>query len=385
MSHALQGRPTLLADPDYRQFQLNRIRPLVKMLGTLASVILLLMLPWDLRSDSPHRWLAVTLRMVAVVQLYLIALVWQKQWLERNFVPVVMALGLVGFLGLCGNYILLPERTPYLFTVLFYFNIGFLVLAPLASNVHILTVGIVPTVIVYGLLFTIDRLDALFVDFTLHAIPLLLILNLTAWYLRNMAQEHYRLYRENTELATFDDLTGLLNRRAWESRTNTLLARAIREREPLALLILDLDHFKTVNDTWGHLAGDEVLRQVAGCLKRTLREYDHVGRYGGEEFVVSVSGLETEPLQALAERLRTAVERHRFKLADGTLIHVTISVGVASLHEGVASLDALLDLSDKALYRAKQQGRNRVVVSPCKDRLRLPTLAGVTPGPEPAC
>lgn len=385
MSHALLRRPTLLADPDYRQFQLNRIRPQVKILGTLASLVLLLMLPWDLRSDSPHRWLAVTLRMVAIIQLYLIALVWQKQWLERNFVPVLMGLALVSFLGLCGNYILLPERTPYLFTVLFYYNIGFLVLAPLATTMHILAVGVVPTLLVYVFLFTIDSLDTLFVPFTLHTIPLLLILNLAAWYIRSMAQEHYRLYRENTELATYDDLTGLLNRRAWESRTHALLARAVRERGPLAVLILDIDHFKTVNDTRGHLAGDEVLRQLATCLKRTLREYDLVGRYGGEEFVVSIAGLEEEPLLALAERLRMAVERHAFQLPDASRVHITMSVGVTCLHEGVASLDAMLESSDKALYRAKQQGRNQVVFGGARARRRLPGLQAVIPGPEPAC
>lgn len=376
---------SLLSDPDYRQFQLNRIRPQVKILGTLASAILLLMLPWDLRSDAPYRWLAVILRMVAIIQLYLIAFVWQKQWLERNFVSVLMGLALVSFLGLCGNYILLPDRTPYLFTILFYFNIGFLVLAPLATTAHILAVGIVPTLVVYVFLFTIDRLDTLFVPFSLHTIPLLLILNLAAWYIRSMAQDHYRLYRENTELATFDDLTGLFNRRAWESRTNTLLARAMREREPLALLLLDVDHFKSVNDTWGHLAGDEALRQLAACLRRTLREYDLVGRYGGEEFVISVAGLDESRVLALAERLRKTVERHAFTFPDGCSVRLSVSIGVACLHEDVASLDALLDLSDKALYLAKQQGRNRVVLNPPKTCRRLAPLSPVTPGPEPAC
>lgn len=385
MTRTLLLRSSLLSNPDYRQFQLNRIRPQIKILGTLASIILLLMLPWDLRSDSPHRWTAVMLRMVAIVQLYLIALFWQKQWLERNFVSVLMGLALVSFLGLCGNYILLPERTPYLFTILFFYNIGFLVLAPLATATHILAAAIVPTLVVYLFLFVIDSLDTLFVPFTLHTIPLLLILNLAAWYIRSMAQDHYRLYRENTELATYDDLTGLFNRRAWESRTSPLLARAMREREPLALLLLDIDHFKTINDTWGHLAGDEVLRQLAGCLRRTLREYDLVGRYGGEEFVISVAGLEEEPILALADRLRKAVERHRFKLPDGTEVSITLSIGVACLHEGVASLDALLDESDKALYQAKKQGRNEVVLKQPKSRRRMPTLPPVTPGPEPVC
>lgn len=386
MSQLQLRRPNLLADPGYRQFQLNRIRPQIKILGSLASAVLLMMLPWDLRSDSPWRGPAVALRMVAVIQLYLIAFFWQKQWLERNFVSVFMALALVSFLALCGNYLLLPERTPYLFTLLFYFNIGFLVLAPLASTTHILLVAIVPTLVISAFLLAFNLHPELLVTFALHTLPLLLILNLAAWYIRAMAQDHYQLYRENTELATYDDLTGLLNRRAWESRSRMLLARARREGESFALLLLDVDHFKRINDTWGHLAGDEILRQLARCVKLTLREYDQVGRYGGEEFVVSVAGLKEELVLSLSERLRRAVERQGFSLPDGTGIQLTVSVGLSCLGEGNVDLGSMLDASDKALYLAKEQGRNRVVANWQRDVARLPVLpSATTPGAEPAC
>lgn len=385
MHHALQQHNDMLLDSEYRLFQLNRIRLQVKILGSLAAAALLLMLPWDLQSDSPDRALAVALRMVAILQFFLILLVWQSPWLERHFVSVLMLLGLVSFLCLCGNYIVLPERTPYLYTILFYYSVAFLVLAPLAGSGHIIGMGIVPLLLVYACLASVDLLETYFTAFTLHSLPLLLILNIGAWYIRRTAQDHYRLYRMKDELATFDSLTGLFNRHAWESRTGLLLARANRERHALAVLLADVDNFKRVNDTWGHLAGDEVLRQLATCLKRTMREYDVLGRYGGEEFVICVAGLDTEKVEMLAERVRREVDRHVFSLPDGTELHITLSIGVACLRDGNAGVDTLLDLSDKALYQAKQLGRNCVVVSQEPDRRRLPNFGQFNSDPEPAC
>lgn len=360
MSQLQLRRPNLLADPGYRQFQLNRIRPQIKILGSLASAVLLLMLPWDLGSESPWRGSAVGLRMVAVIQLYLIAFFWQKQWLERNFVSVFMALALVSFLALCGNYMLLPERTPYLFTLLFYFNIGFLVLAPLASTTHILLVAIVPTLVMSAFLLAFSLHQEFLVPFALHTLPFLLILNLAAWYIRAMAQDHYQLYRENTELATYDDLTGLLNRRAWESRSRMLLARARREGGSFALLLLDVDHFKRINDTWGHLVGDQVLMHVARVFKSGVRSSDLLGRYGGEEFAMILRNCSPAKGLEVAEKLRKMLRDTPMTTVSGNDIAVQVSIGVASFPSSGRTATEVATAADLALYRAKSAGRNRV-------------------------
>jgi two-component system, cell cycle response regulator len=164
------------------------------------------------------------------------------------------------------------------------------------------------------------------------------------------------------EAAILDGLTGVFNRKHLEERIALELSLALRHDEPLSIIIIDVDHFKKVNDTYGHLAGDAVLKLVAGLLKRTVRPEDIVARYGGEEFVIVARGTELAAAIALGERLRTAVgaESIRFETHD---IRVTSSAGVASLACCGPTRDrvTLLGTADRRLYAAKQSGRNRVI------------------------
>ena len=167
-------------------------------------------------------------------------------------------------------------------------------------------------------------------------------------------------------LATTDGLTGVLNRRTLLERLGEELERAWRERKPLSLLMLDIDRFKRINDTYGHPAGDRVLVEMAERLKSHLRPYDLVGRYGGEEFVVVISGADAEEGVAIAERIREMISSDPFPLDHGPL-KVTVSIGVASFqpgdYNGVGQLaETLLKRADAALYRAKEGGRDRVVL-----------------------
>lgn len=356
----LESGTQLLLNADYRQYQMQRIRPQIKNFGNLAALIVLLMLPWDFQSGSPERYTAMAMRMVAVLQLYLIAMFWQKSWLEKHFVSVLMGLGLVSFLGLCANYLLLPERVPYVYSILFYYNLAFLVLAPLATTLHILLTFFVPPLLMYAMLYGSGQMDRLLVPFALHTIPLLLMLNMGAWYVRTAAFSHFALYSENMLLASHDDLTGLLNRRAWESQTRTLLSRTKREKSSIAVCMTDIDFFKRINDTWGHVTGDIVIKAVATKLSEALREYDILGRFGGEEFIISIAGLSEVQLRTVGERLRKAVEQLELKLEDGTEIKLTTSVGIAYTANSALSIDELIQASDSAMYEAKHQGRNRV-------------------------
>ena len=159
--------------------------------------------------------------------------------------------------------------------------------------------------------------------------------------------------------ATHDSLTGLLNRGAIFEMLNKELSRATRKKESLALIMADLDHFKQINDTYGHQAGDAVLREAASRMRTALREYDVIGRYGGEEFlVVSPQCRQTEAI-TLAERLRECISAQPIIFDDQT-IHITASVGVAAVAGNSTRPEELLHAADEALYAAKDGGRNRV-------------------------
>ncbi len=165
-------------------------------------------------------------------------------------------------------------------------------------------------------------------------------------------------------LGITDALTGVHNRRYFEERLSEEIARAARKGEPLACLLLDVDHFKHVNDAYGHQEGDRVLREVASRIKRELRLTDALARYGGEEFAVLLGGTGEELAHHIAERVRRAIDGTRFRLMRGEEIHVTVSAGVAVLRPGPGPLEAaardLVQRADRALYHAKQGGRNRV-------------------------
>lgn len=163
-------------------------------------------------------------------------------------------------------------------------------------------------------------------------------------------------------LAHTDPLTQLLNRRALTVRLVAELERVRRYNSPLTMLMIDIDHFKAINDTHGHLAGDEVLRGVAGMLLRAVRSVDMVARYGGEEFVIALPETGEQGAVAFAERLRQRVESHPFP--EVTAAHkrgVTVSIGVSTFPAPhVESAEDLFARADAALYRAKERGRNRV-------------------------
>ena len=167
--------------------------------------------------------------------------------------------------------------------------------------------------------------------------------------------------------ATQDAKTGLLNAAAWQAAAERELTRAEQGDLPLAVLVIDLDHFKAVNDRWGHLAGDLVLTQVASCLTSTLRDRDVVGRFGGEEFVAVLPLSQPHEAALVAERIRAAIEAAVATVdSDGqtVLVQVTASIGVAGAPVHGRTLPDLLAAADRAMYGAKEAGRNQVVVGP---------------------
>jgi PAS domain S-box-containing protein len=198
-----------------------------------------------------------------------------------------------------------------------------------------------------------------------------------------LAIENSRLYEEVNRLATFDELTGVYNRRSlFEIGRREVLA-SIRYNRPLSALMLDLDHFKNINDTWGHPTGDQVLREVAREMNNQIRSTDLVGRcgqlddrdatvvmgrYGGEEFGIFLPHTQQEGALVAAERIRSAIERMTFQ-PDGefspsaSAFRVTVSIGIATLESQSDTLDRLISRADHALYGAKNSGRNCIRIS----------------------
>ncbi|MEJ5021874.1 PleD family two-component system response regulator [Ochrobactrum vermis] len=165
-------------------------------------------------------------------------------------------------------------------------------------------------------------------------------------------------------MAVTDSLTGLHNRRYLDTHMPVLLTRAVGRERPLSVIMLDFDHFKRINDQYGHDAGDDVLREFAARLRKNIRGMDLMCRYGGEEFVVVLPDSDVEAAKAVAERIRIAVSGTPFVVANGKhKVNLTISMGVAGLRLMGDSADALFSRTDAALYQAKKGGRNRIVSS----------------------
>jgi diguanylate cyclase (GGDEF)-like protein/PAS domain S-box-containing protein len=178
---------------------------------------------------------------------------------------------------------------------------------------------------------------------------------------RKRADEQRQLFIQELELlSSVDALTGLLNRRMLYDRLRHEIERVRRYKVDLALMFCDLDYFKEINDTHGHNVGDEVLKMVAGILKKSLRTSDIVGRYGGDEFLLVLPQTSLKGAHDLAERIREAVQEMRYEVYEGQSVGTTMSIGVTYYTGGETDVDALINRIDTALYVSKRAGKNQV-------------------------
>jgi diguanylate cyclase (GGDEF)-like protein len=195
-----------------------------------------------------------------------------------------------------------------------------------------------------------------------------------------------RLFEQTERLATTDGLTGLTNHRTFQARLDEHLAQARRYGKKLSLILCDIDHFKSVNDTYGHPAGDVVLRGVARTLLKEARATDVVARHGGEEFAVVMPETDAAGALVIAERIRERVKALVFETGQGKL-SVTLSLGVASFPQDAAAKAELVERADACLYHAKRHGRDRSVSASSLRAAAPVTLpraaAGASTSPEP--
>ena len=177
--------------------------------------------------------------------------------------------------------------------------------------------------------------------------------------LLQLCVERINLYDQLQEVSIHDSLTGVYNRRYFTLRYLEEFERAKKFNLNLAFIMVDVDHFKKINDTYGHLVGDAVLRDIARLLQENIREIDFLARFGGEEFALILPETDKAGAIMVGERLRTVVSREKMRVFDETLL-ATISVGAATYPQNTIYSDVLIEMVDKALYKAKLAGRNRV-------------------------
>ncbi|WP_064093420.1 GGDEF domain-containing protein [Rossellomorea aquimaris] len=212
------------------------------------------------------------------------------------------------------------------------------------------------TIIISMIVFDIDALRVLVPIYWAVSFVCGIISVYVVSYLR-AANDLFTKYKEKS---TIDFLTGVYNVRYFDETFNEMAQKASDRMNPLALLYIDIDHFKRVNDQYGHDNGDQVLKQLSILIKENVRKRDLVARKGGEEFVVLLPNITSEEGRTLAENIREVVEHHAFTLTNGEHISCTISIGMAHFPTDSSSSQNIIKLADKALYQAKERGRNRV-------------------------
>lgn len=209
----------------------------------------------------------------------------------------------------------------------------------------------------YYLLHHVKNLNLLYYNYFVGSTVLAILIYFLLKYFRDFDTKLNKLVEDSTT----DFLTGIYNVRGFDQEYNKAISWSKRKNERLSFLMLDIDHFKKINDQYGHTAGDEILKQLAELLKSTCRTFDIISRNGGEEFSVILQDTPLSHAKEVAERIRIAVENFDFKI-DNQIINLTISIGCSSYPENTQNPDELISLADKALYQAKESGRNKVIV-----------------------
>ncbi|MEC8232696.1 MAG: diguanylate cyclase [Pseudomonadota bacterium] len=184
----------------------------------------------------------------------------------------------------------------------------------------------------------------------------MLVYDVTEQALGKLGMEH--LNEELKTASRVDGLTGLYNRRYWQERFDEVFKLSKRREKPSTAMMLDIDHFKRINDTYGHQAGDKVIKMLAALIKRCIRETDLAGRYGGEEFAIILTDSALDNAKVVAERIRQFAQRLEVE-HEGKTIRFTISLGLAEFDSNIKGAMGWLELADQALYEAKQNGRNQ--------------------------
>lgn len=241
--------------------------------------------------------------------------------------------------------------------IVLYYIISSLKLGKLKKWISMLSVGIFSSIIMYCyLLFGVNYVLRTLIEYSFVSV----IAGILAYYLLQYVTASNELYMRYKNEASKDFLTGLNNARQFDLIFNSNIANAKEKNEELSALMIDIDHFKNVNDTYGHSIGDIVLRELAIVLKNTCRVFDVVSRVGGEEFCILLPNCSVERAVEIGKRICDEVRIYKFDIGNNRSISITVSIGVATYPDTTKAAEVLLKQADDCLYKAKQTGRNKV-------------------------
>ncbi len=347
---------------DYETYFGKRIYPTSRRLAYLGIAFLLAFAAYDwfLPAAKTQFWPRFAVRCLACLFIFLMSTAMHRPRFERRRVPWIIAFGTAGLLTIFFMDIVLAPNLVFIHVVLTYFCFGDFLIAPLLST-RILLYSYAAAIAGTAVLFFIAGFGvSRYLEFCGFALPVFSFLAYAIKRQREDARTLYRLARHDYFHATFDALSLVLNRRSWYDKSAADCRNAERKGGKVSFAILDIDHFKSVNDTYGHHAGDLVIQSVAKILLEQTRSSDVVGRLGGEEFGVLLPDTDADGAREIAERIRRTVANTPV-VCDGKEIRVTASLGVVACSDEPMELDALVRLGDQRLYEAKTGGRDRVV------------------------
>jgi len=208
----------------------------------------------------------------------------------------------------------------------------------------------------YLLIHNLQNANAILMEFTAVVMIMSVLEFLLLEYVRN-SNELYVRYRKDSSR---DFLTGLYNTRHFDKMLNSTYEKVLENNEKISCLMIDIDHFKNVNDTYGHAVGDLVLKELAQILVKSCRAFDIIGRVGGEEFCILLLNCTRDSSMEVASRIRSVVKQQKIDIGEGRCINITVSIGVASYPDTLTNLSLLKEKADMALYNAKHSGRDKV-------------------------
>ncbi|WP_313057587.1 GGDEF domain-containing protein [Pseudomonas rhodesiae] len=286
-----------------------------------------------------------------------------ERWERRYWITLVLSAGIWG----AGAFALIPTDDRLSQVLVMLFTVGMSVSAVSCYSAYrAMTVTSISLVLMPCTLWLLWQPSSMQVGVAIAVLVFSTFVFSATRKLSEALEKAFRLTRQmerahtiSTRAAQTDELTGLMNRRAFFERAQVLYAQCRHNQQPLCALMLDMDHFKQINDTYGHQAGDQVLRQIGGGISASFRQADVYGRLGGEEFAVLLPNTSLDTARAIAEQLIMAISG----LAAEPVKGLSASLGLASTHDHDQDLHGLMNMADKALYRAKAQGRNQVALA----------------------
>lgn len=304
-------------------------------------------------------WTMMGVRLIAAFLLFAIYVCLKTNTFKGSEIVCINALGSLSATVLMYGYSIVFPNYDYLPFVLIYYMFATTVIAPMLSFSGFIIPYLYLVSVALILLIFANAPVRMIENFIVFSIPTLTFLWILIITQRKISVDAYNYAYQSYLNATLDGLSNLLNRRAWYAQAQLRWNEAKRHNDPLVFVMIDIDNFKAVNDTCGHAYGDKVIQSISQVLISETRDYDIIGRLGGEEFGIILPQTDRDKGVAIAERIRIAVEGQIIECSQNN-VKITISLGLAQSDPDIATIDTLIMKGDELLYKAKNSGKNRI-------------------------